>query len=111
MTTREPSVFVDFNADEGNVIRALRKRASMPDDLDFGQALRLEDHEGNSCLGYVVDLTERHVMVRPDYSTWIDANPVHITQQKQQLDEALRQRLRFTASADTTTTPELAGVS
>lgn len=104
-----PTLRVDFNNDDdSDVIRALRKRASDPDNLFVGQGLRLEDAEGNACLGRVVKLSGPSVWVKALYSTWIDAAPVTVTDD---LDSMLMNRVRFTADSDTTTSTEIAALT
>lgn len=73
-----PDLLVDFNNDDDDdVIRALRKHA--PNTVVPGQPLRLYDREGNKCLGYVVSADAKFVNVKPEWSTWIDANPVRLS--------------------------------
>lgn len=108
MTSGVPTLTVDFNNDDDDdVVRALRKRASDPDGLYVGQALRLEDGEGNACLGRVVKLDGKSVWAKAEYSTWIDAEPVR-GPQAEDMTLVLLNRARFTATSDTSTTRELA---
>ena len=108
-TPHVPILRVDFNNDDDNdVIRALRKRASDPERLHVGQAIRLEDGEGNACLGHVVKLSDTSVWVKALYSTWIDATPVTITQD---LDAEVLRQIRFTTDSDTSTSVEIASVA
>lgn len=104
-----PTVFVDFNDDENDVICALLKRVSAPYGLDVGQAVRLADYEGNLCLGYVVGIDNRSVRLKPEYSTWIDAEPIRFTQPP--LEPPRRPPSFSTSSADTEAMPRVPRVA
>lgn len=106
-TNREPKLVVDFNNDDDHdVIRASRKRASDPGSLYVGQQLRLEDGEGNACLGTVVKLNDAFVWARADYTTWIDGQPLTLSL-IDDLETALRSQLHISSSSGTAATTEL----
>jgi hypothetical protein len=101
------SLHVDFNADDDQgVIRTLRRYANRPDALAVGEPVRLYDAEGNQCLGYVLDLDEEFVSVKVERSTWIDAQPVVVVAQSDDLTAVLRRRVVMVASSQTSTTEE-----
>lgn len=65
-------VRVDFGGpwdEDGNLITALLPHH---DDLEDGCPVKLYDRKGNQCGGHVVTTVDNALLVKADYSTWVD---------------------------------------
>lgn len=73
-------LWADFNEVDGEMIwTSLRRVDFLPEgEPEIGQRVDLWDHEGNVCTGIVTNVDDPIVWLRLDFSTWIDAQSVHI---------------------------------
>jgi hypothetical protein len=73
----------DFNAvRDGDLLTASLRFAVPPYSISLpieGELIRVEDDEGNSCLGTVVEVRPPLVRVKLDWATWKSADALQLT--------------------------------
>jgi hypothetical protein len=69
---------VDFNnMDSADRVVASVRYSSQLRPPDLGEWVRLNDPEGNSCIGKIEELRNLVVAVRPDWTTWQSVVVIH----------------------------------
>lgn len=84
-------LLADFNevADDGLLGTLIPAEAK----VSPGQKVYVLDHDDNSCMGEVVSLTGKLVLIRLDWSYWMPANPEFAKAVAEHLEELLQDRI------------------
>jgi len=102
--TQPVTLYVDFNdLDENRNVPVYLVFDNEGVEVERDDVVRLDDDEGNTCLGYVISLDDGTAVVQPEWSTWKKRDPLSLTvsfhASQTDLNKLLLDSIRRTAEA------------